>query len=457
MRIEFSVNATPVSIDLPPLTRLLDILREQFGLTGSKEGCGEGECGACAVLLDGSLVQACLIPALQLDGAEVVTIEGIGNQAHPDPLQTAFVSAGAVQCGFCTPGMVLAARALLDRNPKPTREEIGRALAGNLCRCTGYGQIVSAVEAAAAEDRTARQAETRKQTLPSLRLEDVLATLEAGRGKMTVVAGATDLMTNLKLGQVVQEPLLSIGPIRDLVGISLEKSEIVIGGATTLDTIANDDLVGRYLPSMAEMARQFAAPAIRNRATIGGNLMSASPAADTPPVLACLDATAVLVGVDGRRRVPIASFFPAYRRTVARTNELLLEVRIPLPNSGLRQAFYKVGTRRAQAIAKVSLAGAARLRLDGVVESVRLAAGSVAPTPIRLRAAEASLTGGRLDDSRIEKAREIATGEVSPIDDVRSTAAYRRSILGRLVSRFLREVASGCSFSQKNDSAPETR
>ncbi|HQK24308.1 MAG TPA: (2Fe-2S)-binding protein, partial [Synergistaceae bacterium] len=150
MILSFAVNGKTVTVEGPPLRRLLDVLREDLGLTGTKEGCGEGECGACAVLLDGHLVNSCLVPLFQVAGRSVETIEGMAPQGSPDALQRAFMDEGAVQCGFCTPGMVMASRALLRENPSPRRKEIRTALAGNLCRCTGYEPIFRAVEGAAA-------------------------------------------------------------------------------------------------------------------------------------------------------------------------------------------------------------------------------------------------------------------------------------------------------------------
>lgn len=146
--ISFTLNGRPTQIDVKPNSRLLDVLRDDFGLTGTKEGCGVGECGACTVLLDGEPVNSCLVLAAQVDGHEVVTIEGLSVDGILHPVQQAFIKETAIQCGFCTPGMVLAAKALLDKNPSPSREEIRRAVSGNLCRCTGYEQIVRAVETA---------------------------------------------------------------------------------------------------------------------------------------------------------------------------------------------------------------------------------------------------------------------------------------------------------------------
>src|SRR5438477_11384549 len=147
--ISFTVNGGATTLQLYPMQRLLDVLRHELGLTGAKEGCGEGECGSCAVLLDGILVNSCLIPVLQIDGANIVTIEGLSAESNAQILQQAFLDCGGAQCGICTPGMILAAFHLLSKNPQPSREEIGEALSGNLCRCTGYTQIFESVAEAA--------------------------------------------------------------------------------------------------------------------------------------------------------------------------------------------------------------------------------------------------------------------------------------------------------------------
>jgi len=149
VRIEFTVNGTPRTVETHPLARLLDVLREGLGLTGTKEGCGEGECGACTVLMDGRVVNSCLVPAVQAQGAEVVTVEGLARDGNPSAMQSAFLAYNAAQCGFCTPGMLVSAEDLLRRNANPDKEEVREGLAGNLCRCTGYSKIVDAVQAVA--------------------------------------------------------------------------------------------------------------------------------------------------------------------------------------------------------------------------------------------------------------------------------------------------------------------
>lgn len=148
--LEMKVNGKQVALDIDPGLRLLDVLRDCLGLTGAKEGCSEGECGACSVILDGELVDSCLVFAPQAYGRDILTIEGVAEEGELNYLQQAFLDAGAVQCGYCTPGMILAAKVLLDRNPHPTRQEISKAISGNICRCTGYAKIVQGVEIAAA-------------------------------------------------------------------------------------------------------------------------------------------------------------------------------------------------------------------------------------------------------------------------------------------------------------------
>jgi carbon-monoxide dehydrogenase small subunit len=146
--ITFTINGHQQTIEAPPLKRLLDVLREDLHLTGAKEGCGEGECGACAVIINGDLVNSCLIPALQAEGAETTTIEGIAIDEKLHPIQQCFLENGGAQCGICTPGMILATHHLLEKNPHPTLLQIQEGLNGNLCRCTGYTRIFEAVKAA---------------------------------------------------------------------------------------------------------------------------------------------------------------------------------------------------------------------------------------------------------------------------------------------------------------------
>jgi carbon-monoxide dehydrogenase small subunit len=149
--IKFVLNGKPVELEVEPELLFVDLLRERLGLTGTKIGCGEGDCGACTVLVDGKNMNSCLMLAVKADGHDIVTVEGLGDYDKLHPLQEAFIAEGAVQCGFCTPGMLLSAKSLLDVNPHPKREEIAKHISGNLCRCTGYTKIVNAIEKVACQ------------------------------------------------------------------------------------------------------------------------------------------------------------------------------------------------------------------------------------------------------------------------------------------------------------------
>ena len=156
MKINFTLNKKKVTAEVDSTERVIDLLRSKFELMGTKEGCSIGECGACTILMDGKAVNSCLVLAEQIDGVEIVTIEGIADGEKLHPIQDNFIKAGAIQCGFCTPGMVISSYELLNENPDPTEEEIKEAIAGNLCRCTGYKQIIDAVKISAEQMRNSK-------------------------------------------------------------------------------------------------------------------------------------------------------------------------------------------------------------------------------------------------------------------------------------------------------------
>jgi len=149
VEIKFNLNNKPVKVSVDAKETLIDTLRTSFGLTGTKKACGTGDCGACTVIIDGEAVRSCILLTATVNGKSVLTIEGVGDIDHIHPIQQAFVDVGAIQCGYCTPGMIMTAKALLDKNPKPSFEEIKEAISGNLCRCTGYTKIVKAIQIAA--------------------------------------------------------------------------------------------------------------------------------------------------------------------------------------------------------------------------------------------------------------------------------------------------------------------
>jgi xanthine dehydrogenase small subunit len=453
----FTVNGQPVEAAVPGGRRLLDVLRLDLGLTGSKEGCGEGECGACSVLLDGEVVDSCLVPVCQVEGREVRTVEGLATGGRLDPLQAAFVEAGGVQCGICTPGMLMAGRAFLDSGnagATPTDAAIREAIAGNLCRCTGYGRIVEAIRLAA-EGRVSTMTAPDAMAAPlagtDRRLQDLgdpeadtprtLAEAYAllADGGRRPLAGGTDALVERTAGIADPRGYLDLAALDELRGIRVLDGALILGAATTYAELRRDPLIAEHASVLAEMSAEVGAAQIQNRGTLGGNIATASPAGDSLPVLLALDAEIVVGGVRGERTLPAASFFPAYRRTALAADELILRIRIPLvPDRTV--AFRKVGTRRAQAISVVVLAVAWRWE-DGLWRDVRVALGSVAPTPIRARATEAALEGMPPTAEVAAVAAATLAADIAPVDDVRSTAEYRRAVAGRILHRIVRDAA----------------
>jgi xanthine dehydrogenase iron-sulfur cluster and FAD-binding subunit A len=420
--------------------RLLDLLRDQAHLTGAKEGCGKGECGACTVIVDGRPVDSCLMLAYQADGAVVETIEGLGTPDALHPLQEAFVDSGASQCGACIPGAILAAKALLEQVPSPTEEQARAALAGNLCRCTGYTKMLDAVGRVAGRlppppPRTPPVALAPPAWRP--RSLGQAFDLLAERPALRPIAGGTDLLVRAKDARVDAALTFDLGAIPELRGIEERGDSLWIGAGVTHAELLTSPLVARYVPALSQAAAVIGGAQVRSRGTLGGNLANASPAADTVPPLLAADAVVGLASRDGCRELALGDFLVGPGSSALAPAELIVGVRVPR-RDGVRGLFLRLGQRRAQAISKVSLA----LCLVGSVERpawVRVALGAVAPTVVRARRAEQCLLEGGA--SALDRAREAVRGEVRPIDDIRSTAEYRREMAAVLLTRGLRALS----------------
>jgi xanthine dehydrogenase iron-sulfur cluster and FAD-binding subunit A len=439
--VAFALNGHPRRLRVRSDQRLLDVLREDLRLTGAKEGCGKGECGSCTVVVDGQAVDSCLMMAYQADGARLETVEGLaqGNQLHS--LQEAFVEQGSVQCGICIPGMVMAAKALLDRSPAPPGpEDVRQALAGNLCRCTGYSKIFAAVAHSAGAPSAARPPLAIEPLAPAYyrprSLEEALEILVQRAGEVRPLAGGTDLLVLAKDGLVNPAALFDLNSVPELKGIEEEDGQLRIGAAVTHSEIMGSALVDRYCPALPMACACIGGPQIRNRATLGGNLANAAPAADTVPPLYVADAVVQLVSVSERRDVPIAEFFTGPRKSVLAPDELILGVKVPR-RPGVRAAFLRLGQRQAQAISKVSIAVAMTFR-DGRPDWVRVALGAVGPTVIRAPETEKALMGGGYDALR--QALAAVKQEVRPVDDLRSSREYRREMSAVLLERAIRRL-----------------
>jgi xanthine dehydrogenase small subunit len=433
-------------------TSLLDLIRSH-GLTGAKEGCAEGECGACSVLVlrpDGELSQwvalnSCLVPAAAFDGQEVVTAEGLGSPDRLHPVQREMAERGGSQCGYCTPGFVCSMAAEYYRTDGGTFDL--HAVSGNLCRCTGYRPIrdaalaLGAPEAAdplAARTRglapgpsTTRVAADDGRFARPATLDEALSLLAADPDTVAV-AGSTDWGVEVNLRGRRARSLVAVDRLAELRVTEVADDAITVGAALTL-TELEAVLAGR-LPLLDEVWPQFASRLIRNGATVGGNLGTASPIGDLAPALLALEASLVLVSLRGEREVPLDEYFTGYRRTVRGPHELIRAVRVPAPPSPL-VAFHKVAKRRIDDISSVAVAFAVDV-VDGIVRKARIGLGGVAATPLRALSTEAALEGEPWTPGSIARAADVLAREGTPIDDVRASAAYREAMLRNALVRF---------------------
>ena len=449
--IAFLLNGTPVRItDQPPTRTLLDWLREARGLTATKEGCNEGDCGACTVMVSDAIgpraMNACILFLPQLHGKSVRTVEGIGTPAAPHPVQAAMVEHHASQCGFCTPGIVasLAAAHAAGR----TDHEI--ALAGNLCRCTGYAPILRAAQASAATalpawletDAAIIQAQISAEGsgeaagLPGAHrpmTTGQLADLYLAHPEATLIAGATDVGLWVTKGLRELPAPIFLNAIPDLQRIERLGDRLRIGAGVTVAALRAATRDSH--PGLSRMLDRFASDQVRQAATVGGNIANGSPIGDLPPALIALEARLHLRRGDLRREIALEDFFLEYRKQDRHPSEFVEAVTIPATAPSLK--VWKVSRRAEQDIS--SVLGAFDLRFSGdVVSHARIAFGGMAGIPKRARVTEAALLGQSWDQAR-DKALAALAQDFQPLSDLRASAAYRLGAAQALLERYFLE------------------
>ncbi len=451
--IRFVLNGAPVVLeDFEPTATLLDWLRETRGLTGTKEGCNEGDCGACTVsvasLEDGAMVHralnACILFLPQLQGRSVRTVEGIagpGGMLHP--VQRAMVEHHGSQCGFCTPGIVMALYAA----HRDGRQDWDNVLAGNLCRCTGYAPIIRAAEASGnapapeweAGERAALEhlAAAEGDALVPTDL-DAFARWYAENPEAVLVAGATDV------GLWVTKGLRDLGPVAflhrlaELQRIEVTDAGLRIGAVVTLSRLRGA-VAGRH-PDLAELLRRFGGAQVRNAATLGGNIANGSPIGDAAPALIALGARLTLRRDAARRELALEEFFLDYGRQDRRPGEFIESVFVPAQVDDLR--CYKISKRFDSDISAVC--GCFNLAVaDGRVVSARVAFGGMAAIPRRARAVEAALIGAEWSEAAVAAGEAAMAEDFAPISDMRASAAYRLRVAQNLLRRVFVETTSG--------------
>ncbi|VDC29286.1 xanthine dehydrogenase small subunit [Pseudogemmobacter humi] len=434
--IAFLLNGTPVRAEgESPVRTLLDWLRETRGLKGTKEGCNEGDCGACTVMVTDEqgtrALNACILFLPQIHGKAVRTVEGLsGPTGALHPVQEAMITHHASQCGFCTPGIAVSL-AVAHLNGENAYDD---TLAGNLCRCTGYAPIIRAAGAAArapvpdwlgssaltgvfASDERPQGSEEHGF---HPRTADELAGLYAQHPKATLIAGATDIgLWVTKQFRDIPVPIF-LNSIAEFQKIEHSGETIRIGAGVTIARL-RAALTGPH-PAFAELLRRFASAQVRAAATIGGNIANGSPIGDGPPALIALGARLHLRRGATRREIPLEDFFIEYRKQDRHPGEFVEAVTIPAAAPALR--CYKLSKRFDQDISAVC--GCFNLTLrDGHIVTARIAFGGMAGIPKRASHTEAALTGQAWSEPTIRAAMAALAEEFAPLSDMRASASYR--------------------------------
>ncbi len=450
--------------DVSPTTTLLRYLRDRLGMTGTKEGCAEGDCGACTVAIaerggDGKpvwrAVNSCLLLLPMVQGKHVLTVEALKAEGAEGyhPAQVAMARALGSQCGYCTPGIVMTMFEATYRADLDAPWKLDDQLCGNLCRCTGYRPIREAAEEVAGSCPNDRFAEELKQAAP----ESIALDYEAkGQRYVTptsfealwreldahpdarLVGGGTDLSLEVTKKFTVLPKLVSLEGITELKALTELDGGFRLGTGATISEL--EAFCQERLPSVHRMVRYFGARQIKHRGTLGGNLCTASPIGDLAPVLLSLGATAIIRGRAGERRVPLDEFFVGYRKTALAPKEVLGAIEVPRVPSSARAISYKVSKRRELDISTVSAAFFVDTDAAGKVIEARLAYGGMAATPKRASRAEAALVGQPWSEATVELAAKALATDFTPMSDHRGSAAYRSLVAANLLRGFFDET-----------------
>ena len=462
--LNFILNQRAVRTDERPGMVLLEFIRGVACLSGTKEACREGECGACTVLVgtpqaDGVVAYkacaSCLLPIGDVDGCHIVTVEGLIGE----PLtlvQRLIVENSASQCGFCTPGIVLSLTGFCLGSPTLSYEDAIDALDGNICRCTGYVSIRGAARALCerlAEAGTGLSGRLEALTAAGVVPEYFLAVPEQLKRlradpppsckDAVLVAGGTDLFVQ-RPEQLLESGLCFLSKRRDLDYVREDGDVLRVGGAVTIEAFRRSEAVKRHFPDLSRDLLLHSSAILRNKATLTGNLVNASPVGDASIILLALDARLVIEAAGGaKREIPLSKFFLGYKKTDLACGELITEIVVPLLPAGASYHFEKVSNRATLDIAAVNTALRLTTGPDGAITDLRLAAGGAGPVPFLVRGLEAFY--GRKPDAAAAAGIAAAAEEAAkPIDDIRGSAAYKKLLLGRLVrAHFSAPAAAG--------------
>ena len=424
---------------------LLDWLRNYHKITGTKEGCAEGDCGACSVIInkknkeDSKPINSCLVRLGQVIGSNITTIEGLGCDKNPHPLQMAFSNEYASQCGYCTPGFIISGVSLINSGKVVNNDTINDAISGNLCRCTGYSPIIKAIKSVSDRKTKFKKVEIinkeKKVRLGNItylkpnNLKELKDYLEVK--SFQFIAGGTDLNLQRPIINEKENNIICLSSIKELNFIKKFKEKMVLGGAVTIENFL--DSVRSKMPELIEILQRFGSPQIRNQGTIGGNLCTSSPIGDLAPLLMVLNSDINVFGKNGIKKTNIKNFFKGYRKNILKKDEIILSIEIPYPNKKNKIFSWKLSKRYDQDISTISLAINIQTQKN-IIKEIQMAAGGVAATPKSLDKLCKSMLEKKLDDA-IDFATENLDKFIQPISDLRGSSHYRLEAMKGLFRR----------------------
>ena len=424
---------------------LLDWLRNYHKITGTKEGCAEGDCGACSVIInnknkeDSKPINSCLVRLGQVIGSNITTIEGLGCDKNPHPLQMAFSNEYASQCGYCTPGFIISGVSLINSGKVVNNDTINDAISGNLCRCTGYSPIIKAIKSVSDRKTKLKKVEIINKEkkvrfgnityLKPNNLKELKDYLEVK--SFQFIAGGTDLNLQRPIIKEKENNIICLSSIKELNFIKKFKEKMVLGGAVTIENFL--DSVRSKMPELIEILQRFGSPQIRNQGTIGGNLCTSSPIGDLAPLLMVLNSDINVFGKNGIKKTNIKNFFKGYRKNILKKDEIILSIEIPYPNKKNKIFSWKLSKRYDQDISTISLAINIQTQKN-IIKEIQMAAGGVAATPKSLDKLCKSMLEKKLDDA-IDFATENLDKFIQPISDLRGSSHYRLEAMKGLFRR----------------------
>lgn len=466
MPARISLNGVLRVVDqVAPTTTVLDWLRGSARLAGTKEGCAEGDCGACTILVSGPrdggrwrAVNSCLMLVPQVDGCAMLTVEGVAHGSALHPVQQALLDAHATQCGFCTPGFVMSMVALQQDGPAIDAAAIHEPLAGNLCRCTGYRAIVDACRAMTSADAATATMlpalpsdspkgptasahkpiyETETQRFYAPRTLDALLALRAAHPDAVLLAGGTDLGLRVSKGRECWPIVISTAAVEELHGVIVRDGALEVGAAATYTDLL--PFLDQHIPAFAALVRRIGSRQIRNLGTLAGNLATASPIGDSLPCLVALDATVQLRSQASARTLAVSDFITGYRATALGDDEIIERISVPIPVAPTHFAAYKLAKRFDQDISTV--VAALRLDCDGDrVQTITIVLGGMGPTVLRARAAECAMRGRDWRTDELADLDALLAQDFRPLSDHRGGGDYRLRAAAGLIRRFLWET-----------------